>query len=306
MSTLERGDASSSPPPSPAASINPHPSVLRTSMPKAGTPGGRLGVGRRTPHFWRIREELPPRMRSALVATSLIAPIVLWFVISNTTDTLFTPTLSEIFAAGRELATSGLLHADAWASTRRVLIGFGLSLAVSVPLGLAMGTFKSIEALFEPFIGLVRYMPATAFVPLLMIVFGLGEEPKIALIFLGTVFFNTLMIANIVWQVPTELIRAAFTLGGGPFTVFRKVIFPYSVPGTIDAARVNLAAAWNMVIVAELLAANEGLGLRIIRMQRGLQTDTIWAVLIAIGIIGLTTDLTLRFARNRLAPWSQE
>ena len=126
------------------------------------------------------------------------------------------------------------------------------------------------------------------------------------MIFIGTVFFNTLMIANIVWQVPTELIRVAFTLGGGPATVFRKVIFPYSVPGMIDAARVNLAAAWNMVIVAELLAADEGMGLRIIRMQRGLNTDTIWAVLIVIGLIGLATDLGLRIARDRISPWSQE
>ena len=99
---------------------------------------------------------------------------------------------------------------------------------------------------------------------------------------------------------------AAFTLGAGSGAIFRKVILPHSVPGIIDAARVNLAAGWNMVIVAELLAANEGLGLRITRMTRSLQIETIWAVLIVIGVLGLATDLSLRIARDRLAPWSQE
>lgn len=281
-------------------------SRLRTNLPRAGTPGGRLSVGRRTPHLWRIREELPQRTRATLMATSIATPVLLWVVLSSMTDTLFTPSLARIWEAGRELATSGLLMEDAWVSTRRVMTGFAISLAISIPLGLAMGAFRSIQALFEPFIAFVRYMPAPAFVPLLIIAMGLGEAPKIALIVIGTVFFNTLMISNVVWQVPTELIRAAFTLGAGSFGVFRKVIVPYCVPGVIDAARVNLAAAWNLVVVAELFAANEGLGLRIVRMQKFLQTDSIWALLVVIGVLGLITDLSLRIARDRLAPWSQE
>ncbi len=88
--------------------------------------------------------------------------------------------------------------------------------------------------------------------------------------------------------------------------VFTRVIFPHSVPGAIDAARVNLAAAWNLIVVAELFAADEGLGYRIVRSQKFLQIDTIFAVLIVIGILGFTRDLLLRTARNRLAPWSQE
>lgn len=281
-------------------------SRLHTSLPRAGSPGGRLGVGRRPAQFWRIREDLPPRMRAALMTASIVSPLVLWILLSTLTDSLFTPSLPQIWDAGRELLTSGLLVQDAWMSVRRVMIGFALSLAISIPLGLAMGTFKSVQALCEPFIAFVRYMPAPAFVPLLIIVLGLGEEPKIALIVIGTVFFNTLMIANVVWQVPTELIRAAFTLGAGPMGVFRKVVFPHSIPGVIDAARVNLAAAWNLVVVAELFAASEGLGLRIVRMQKFLQTDSIWALLVVIGVLGLITDLSLRIARDRLAPWSQE
>ena len=88
--------------------------------------------------------------------------------------------------------------------------------------------------------------------------------------------------------------------------MFRKVIFPYALPGIIDAARVNLAAAWNLIVVAELIAADEGLGLRIVRAQRFLHLDQSSSCIIVIGILGVASDIGLRTLRNRLAPWSQE
>ena len=212
-------------------------------------------------------------------------------VANHAVNPIFLPNPLDVLDSLRDLFTEGLLLSDARASLQRVAIGFGISLLISVPLGLAMGTFKSMEALFEP---------------LLIIWFGFAETPKIALILIGTMFFNTLMIANVVWQVPTDLIRVALTLGASNVAVFTRVIFPHSVPGAIDAARVNLAAAWNLIVVAELFAADEGLGYRIVRSQKFLQIDTIFAVLIVIGILGLTSGLLLRTARNRLAPWSQE
>ena len=212
-------------------------------------------------------------------------------VANHAVNPIFLPNPLDVLVSLRDLFTEGLLLSDARASLQRVAIGFGISLLISVPLGLAMGTFKSMEALF---------------VPLLIIWFGFAETPKIALILIGTMFFNTLMIANVVWQVPTDLIRVALTLGASNVAVFTRVIFPHSVPGAIDAARVNLAAAWNLIVVAELFAADEGLGYRIVRSQKFLQIDTIFAVLIVIGILGLTSGLLLRTARNRLAPWSQE
>jgi len=160
--------------------------------------------------------------------------------------------------------------------------------------------------LFEPAIGFIRYAPATAFTMLFIIWLGLGEDPKIALVAFGTVFFNTLMIANVVWSVPMELIKVAQTLGASGFTVFRKVIFPHAIPGIIDAARVNLAAAWNLIIVAELIAAEAGVGRRIVNAQKFLRTEEIFVVIVAIGVIGVTTDIGLRLLRDRLSPWSQE
>lgn len=265
-------------------------------------------VGRKPSTFWRIREEIPQPLLIPLVGFSLVLPLLLWILLdaSGRFNEVFLPSPIETLAAARDMFTSGDLLTDTRASVERVAIGFAISLIIAIPLGLAMGTFKSISSIFEPAIGLLRYMPATAFVPLLMIWFGLGESPKIALIVIGTVFFNTLMTANVVWQVPGELIKVARTLGSDAPTVFRKVIFPYAVPGVIDVARVNLAAAWNLIVVAELLAAQEGLGFRITRAQRFLHIDQIFVVLVVIGIIGLATDIALRMLRDRLAPWSQE
>ena len=264
--------------------------------------------GKRQSVFWRIRGDISPPLTLVLMVLSLVLPLLTWQFLrtSGLVNPIFLPSIPSVVNAGKEMLLNGQLESDTWVSVRRVGIGFGLAMAVSIPLGLSMGSFRTINALFEPFIGFVRYMPATAFVTLLIIWLGIYEGPKIALIFIGTVFFNTLMIANVVWQVPNELIRVAQTLGAGNFSVFRKVIFPHALPGIIDAARVNLAAAWNLIIVAELVAASEGLGFRIVRAQKFLHTDEIFAILLVIGAIGFATDYGLRTIRNRVSPWSQE
>jgi NitT/TauT family transport system permease protein len=202
-------------------------------------------VKRRGPVFWRVRDDIPRSLELPLIGLSLVLPLALWSAVyySGTVSPFALPSPVATAQASYDMLTGGILLPDAWDSVRRVAIGFGLSLLVSVPLGLAMGTFRSVRALFEPGISLIRYAPATAFTLLVIIWFGIGEQPKIALVFIGTVFFNTLMTANVVWQVPSELIRVSQTLGAGSYTVFRKVIFPYAVPGIIDTARINLAAA---------------------------------------------------------------
>jgi NitT/TauT family transport system permease protein len=134
---------------------------------------------------------------------------------------------------------------------------------------------------------------------------GIGESPKIWLIVIGTVFFNILMMADVARSVPHELVDAAYTLGAGRLTVLRRVILRHSLPGIIDAARVNLAAAWLMLVVAELLAANEGLAFQIVRAQRFRAVDTMFALLIVFGVIGLLSDLFLRWLRNRTSPWAR-
>ena len=273
-----------------------HPTKL-TRRPRTGRPTT----------FWRIRGEIPKRLYYALVAVSLTMPLAVWALLRATdaVGELQLPAFSDVFTSARHYVSNGNVWADSSASVRRVFIGFGIAVLISVPLGLAMGTFKSIQALFEPVISLVRYLPATAFITLLVFWLGIGEQPKITLIVIGTVFFNTLMTANVVWQVPSELIKVSYTLGASTFTVFRKVIFPHALPGMIDSMRVNLAAAWNLIVVAELIAADSGLGYRIQHDQKFLQIPEIFVVLFVIGVIGLTMDICLRTLRNRLSPWSQ-
>jgi NitT/TauT family transport system permease protein len=258
--------------------------------------------------FWRIRDDIPRPLELGLMGASALLPLAIWTLLSVThaVNPIFLPTPDKVVSAAYDMAASGELAKDTLASSQRVFIGFSISLLIAVPLGLAMGTFRSMRALFEPVIGLVRYAPATAFVPLLLIWLGLGESSKIALVVIGTVFFNTLMTANVVWNVPGELIRVSQTLGAGSGSVFRKVIFPYAVPGIIDTARVNLAAAWNLIVVTELFAADQGLGFRIVRSQKFLHIDQIFVAIAVIGLLGVGCDLLLRMARNKLAPWSQE
>ena len=274
---------------------------------------GDIGVTRRRKRgkrstFWRVRADIPRGLELSLIAVSLALPLLIWSAVylSGQVNSIVLPNPIDTAETGYRLLTNGPLLDDVRISTQRVAIGFGISLLIAVPLGLAMGTFASIRALFEPAIGFIRYAPATAFTMLFIIWLGLGEDPKIALVAFGTVFFNTLMIANVVWSVPMELIKVAQTLGASGFTVFRKVIFPHAIPGIIDAARVNLAAAWNLIIVAELIAAEAGVGRRIVNAQKFLRTEEIFVVIVAIGVIGVTTDIGLRLLRDRLSPWSQE
>jgi NitT/TauT family transport system permease protein len=237
---------------------------------------------------------------------AVVVPLGLWAVVSaiGVVDPTFLPSPWAVAQAFGEMAGSGQLLSDTAASLGRVTAGFGLAVVISVPLGMAMGTSQVALALLEPVIGILRYLPASAFIPLLIIWLGLGEPSKIAILVIGVVFFNTLMTADAVRAVPGELRKAAATLGATGGEVLRKVVWPYALPGMLDAMRVNAAAAWNFVVVAELIAAESGLGYRIVRAQRFLQTDRIFAVLVVIGVIGLAIDIGLRLIRAKAGRWA--
>ena len=212
--------------------------------------------------FWRIGEDIPKRLNLVLMGLSVAIPFGLWWIIaaSNWVDDRFLPSPGQVAWALWGLWQQGFLLDDTIASFLRVFVGFALAGLVAAPVGIAMGAFASVRSLLEPIIGIVRYMPSPAFIPLLIIYLGLDEAPKIALIFIGTVFFNTLMIMDAVKFVPKDLLETTYTLGGRRRQVLLQVIAPYVLPNILDAFRINMAASWNLVVVADLVAAESGLG----------------------------------------------
>jgi NitT/TauT family transport system permease protein len=258
--------------------------------------------------FWRIAEEIPKPLNIGLTVTSIALPLLLWWLVTTFADVdpKFLPSPGKVLEAfGRLWRTRELLK-DTVASLWRVGVGFLFALVFSIPIGVLMGSFPSIRALLEPMFGLMRYMPAPAFIPLLILYLGIGEEPKIMLIFIGVFFFNSLMVMDTVKFVSKDLIEATYMLGGNRWEILTQVIFPHVLPGILDASRINLAAAWQLVIVSELIAATEGLGRRISVAGRFLRTDEIFVGLIVIGAIGLTFDLLFQYLLRVSCKWSSQ
>ncbi len=258
--------------------------------------------------FWRIAEEIPKPLNIGLTVTSIALPLLLWWLVTTfaNVDPKFLPSPAKVLEAFGRLWNTRELLKDTVASLWRVGVGFLFALVFSIPIGVLMGSFPSIRALLEPMFGLMRYMPAPAFIPLLILYLGIGEEPKIMLIFIGVFFFNSLMVMDTVKFVPKELIEATYMLGGNRWEILTQVIFPHVLPGILDASRINLAAAWQLVIVSELIAATEGLGRRISVAGRFLRTDEIFVGLIVIGAIGLTFDLLFQYLLRVSCKWSSQ
>lgn len=258
--------------------------------------------------FWGIRQGFPRGLGVLLSAIALLVPLLLWALVSYTglVTPIFLPTPTAVLQAGIELFTEDNLIIDIVASSARVAAGFMVAALVGVPIGIAMGTFPSMESLFSPIVGTVRYMPVMAFVPLIVIWVGLGEASKTIIIFLGVVLYNAMMVADAVKFIPNEMINVAYTLGAKRWDVLTKVVIPAVFPSVLDTLRVNISGAWNYLVIAELVAAQNGLGYRIVQSQRFLQTDKVLFCIAVIGLIGLIIDYALKLLSMMLTPWADQ
>lgn len=185
----------------------------------------------------------------------------------------------------------------------RVIGGFVLAAIIAVPLGVLMGAYKPIEAFLEPFVSFARYLPASAFIPLLILWAGIGELQKLLVIFIGSVFQIILMIAVNVGNTRRDLVEAAYTLGAGDSGIIRRVLLPSSAPEIAEILRLVLGWAWTYVIVAELIGSSSGIGHMITDSQALLNTGQIIFGIIVIGLIGLVSDFLFKAFNAWLFPW---
>jgi NitT/TauT family transport system permease protein len=185
----------------------------------------------------------------------------------------------------------------------RVIGGFVLAAIIAVPLGVLMGAYKPIEAFLEPFVSFARYLPASAFIPLLILWAGIGELQKLLVIFIGSVFQIILMIAVNVGNTRRDLVEAAYTLGASDSGIIRRVLLPSSAPEIAEILRLVLGWAWTYVIVAELIGSSSGIGHMITDSQALLNTGQIIFGIIVIGLIGLVSDFLFKAFNAWLFPW---
>lgn len=248
------------------------------------------------------------RTRYMFISIITFAVIILaWSLASNfeLVNTLFLPEPIKVIEKFIETVKDGSLWQDTYISIYRISMGFLLAAVLGIPIGILCSCFRSVAAVFAPICQFVRYMPVPAFVPLLMVWMGIGEFSKIMIVFIGTFFQLVLMIIDDSNAVSDDLLSAGYTLGANNTTTLFKVLIPAMAPSMMQTLRMMIGWAWTYLVVAELVAANTGLGYSILKAQRFLKTDSIFVGIIVIGLLGLITDIVLGFVIKKLFPWEE-
>jgi NitT/TauT family transport system permease protein len=215
------------------------------------------------------------------------------------------PTPPAVVSRAVELIGDGTLGTDVLASLTRVLAGFALGTAVAIPVGFLMGWYAIGRALVEPWIQFFRTIPPLAIIPLAIVLMGIGEAPKIFVIFLAAFLACVISTFQGVVDVDRTLINAARVLGTKDAGIFARVVVPASTPFILVGMRVGLGSSWATLVAAELIAAQEGLGFRMQNAQLFYDLPTIFVGLISIGILGLLMDRILLLAERRLTGWQE-
>lgn len=254
------------------------------------------------------KKEISKPLYSSAGLLAFILFIFMWSTLSYTgiVNPLFLPSPGKVIDTAIDLFAQGDIIADIGISFTRVSLGFLMAAMIGVPLGILMGTLRIAEGFFEPIMGFIRYMPASAFIPLFILWIGLGEGEKMSVIFFGTFFQLTLMVMDVTKNVQNELVEVSYTLGASKAQIFSKIILPASLPGIVDTLRITFGWAWTYLVVAEIVGASSGLGYMIMQSSRFLRPDKIFVGIIIIGLLGLMTDIIFKLIYRTSFSWMRK
>ena len=207
-----------------------------------------------------------------------------------------------VLVASEGYKTFTLVEHLGW-SLIRVVVGFLAGALIGIPLGYAMGLSGWFRGWFDPIVEFMRPVPPLALIPLVIIWFGIGEQGKIILLFLASLWIMTISSRAGVSGVKISKIHAAYSLGASKRQIMRLVIVPNSLPEIFTGARVSMGVCWGTVVAAELVAAQKGAGMMIINASKFQMTDLVIMGIVLIGVIGYAIDILMRIAENYLVPW---
>lgn len=268
------------------------------------------------PSLWALRSPIPENTGRLLGVASVGLLLLVWCVCSYvhvTRDGKPEPLISHFFLPPPDEVIRGLLYlvfqqdllGSVLVSVKRILIAFGLSVAVALPLGILMGSFETVNRFFDPVLAPMRYLPITAFIPLLILWFGIEEKEKVVFLFLGTFVFLLPVVVDAVRVVPEELVQTSFTLGASRWQAVWTVLIPASLPQIFDSFRVMNAIAWTYIILAEIVNPQSGIGYILRLAEQHTKPAWSFAGILVVGVIGILTDLLIRGMNRLLFPWRE-
>ncbi len=224
---------------------------------------------------------------------------------SGAISPLFLPSPSQIVAQAAELIADGELWGAILVSSERVFAGFALAALVAVPLGVVMAVWWPAKAVIDPFVSLLRPLPSITWIPLTILWLGIGEQQKVAIVFLGSWIYMLFYTLASVQRVDPLLVRAARNLGASDVSVMWQVILPAALPGIIAGLKITLAISWSCVLSAELVAAQRGLGALIWQGKDWGNLALVLVGMVAISITVLVADLLAERIERLLLPWER-
>jgi NitT/TauT family transport system permease protein len=238
---------------------------------------------------------------------SVLLVLVAWeiaaLVINNA---VFLPTPTAVAAVLGQLVMSGELAEHTSVSMFRAVSGFVLAAILGIPLGIAMGRYRSWENFWNPLVSLTYPVPKIGLIPLFILWLGIGNISKIAMILAAAIYPVVLSTYSGVKGTPTYIVWSARSLGASEVEVLRKIVFPYALPHILTGLRLAMGISWILLFAAEMIAAQSGLGWLILYAERMLDTPTVFASLATIAVLGFLFDRAILAISQRLCGWYTE